>query len=124
MPRTAAGELSDLDALKPDDLAPWWAAHARPDQATLIFAGDIDADRAIELANKTFGDWKAAAPKPDDQLPSVPTGASTHIYLVDNPDVQSQIRVGQLSIKRDHSDFPIARVVSDYFGGAIGARLN
>ena len=33
------GELEDLDALKADDLAPWWTAHARPDQATLIFAG-------------------------------------------------------------------------------------
>jgi zinc protease len=122
--RTVTGELSELDALKPDDLAPWWAAHARPDQATLVFAGDIDADRAIELANKTFGNWNAAAAKPDDSLPPPPDGASTHIYLVDNPDVQSQIRAGQLSIKRDHSDFPIARVVTDYFGGAFGARLN
>jgi zinc protease len=122
--RTATGELSDLDALKVDDLAPWWTAHARPDQATLIFAGDIEPDRAVELANKTFGDWKSAGPKPEDSLPSLPPSSPTQIFLVDNPDVQSQIRVGQLSIKRDHTDYPTARVVSDYFGGAFGARLN
>jgi zinc protease len=122
--RTATGELEDLDALKAEDLAPWWTAHARPDQATLIFAGDVDADRAVGLANKVFGDWKASGPKPEDVLPALPPAATTHIYLVDNPDVQSQIRIAQLAIKRDHPDFPTARVVSDYFGGAFGARLN
>ncbi len=122
--RTAQGELADLDALKADDLAPWWSAHARPDQATLIFAGDIDADRAVELAEKAFHDWKATGTKPDDSPPALPAANSTHIYLVDHPGVQSQIRIAQLSIKRDHSDFPAARVVGDYFGGAFGARLN
>jgi len=122
--RTARGELGDLDALKADDLAPWWTAHARPDQATLIFAGDVDADRALELAKKAFGDWKSVGAVSEAQLPTLPPAAPTHIYLVDHPGVQSQIRIAQLSIKRDHTDFPIARVVSDYFGDAFGARLN
>jgi zinc protease len=122
--RTAGGELEDLDALKADDLAPWWTAHARPDQATLIFAGDIDADRALELTKKTFGTWQASGSKTEEQLPPIPPAADTHIYLVDYPGVQSQIRIAQVSIKRDHSDYPTARVVSDYFGGAFGARLN
>src|SRR5205807_7172508 len=73
---------------------------------------------------KAFGDWKTAGPKPEDGLPALPPATSTHIYLVNNPDVQSQIRIAQLAIKRDHPDFPTARVVSDYFGGAFGARLN
>jgi zinc protease len=122
--RTATGELSDLDTLKADDLAPWWAAHARPDQATLIFAGDIDMDRALELTKKAFGAWKAAGARTEEQLPATPAAVPTHIFLVDHPGVQSQIRIAQLSIKRDHSDFPTARVVSDYFGGAFGTRLN
>jgi zinc protease len=122
--RTASGEPEDLDTLKADDLAPWWTTHARPDQATLIFAGDIDADRALELTKKTFGTWQASGSKAEDQLPPVPPASSTHIYLVDYPGVQSQIRIAQVSIKRDHSDYPTARVVSDYFGGAFGARLN
>ncbi|HEV2949698.1 MAG TPA: pitrilysin family protein [Gemmataceae bacterium] len=122
--RTASGEPEDLDTLKADDLAPWWTTHARPDQATLIFAGDIDADRALELTKKAFGTWQASGSKTEDQLPLVPPAAGTHIYLVDYPGVQSQIRIAQVSIKRDHSDYPTARVVSDYFGGAFGARLN
>jgi zinc protease len=122
--RTAQGELSDMDALKADDLAPWWLAHARPDQATLIFAGDIEPSRALELTKKAFGDWKATGDNAEVQLPALPPAKPTHIYLVDHPGVQSQIRIAQLSIKRDHTDFPTARVVSDYFGGAFGARLN
>jgi zinc protease len=122
--RTPTGEIEDLDALKAADLAPWWTTYARPDQATLIFAGDVEGEKAVELAKKAFGDWKASGSKPELQLPAFPPAGPTHIFLVDHPGVQSQIRVGQLAIKRDHPDYPIARVVSDYFGGAFGARLN
>ena len=44
--RTATGEVEDVQALTPDDLKGWWQANARPDQAILIFAGDIAADKA------------------------------------------------------------------------------
>jgi zinc protease len=122
--RTPSGEIEDLDALKAADLAPWWTTYARPDQATLIFAGDVEAEKAVELAQKVLGDWKAQGPKHETQLPALPQAGPTQIFLVDHPGVQSQIRVGQLAIKRDHPDYAIARVVSDYFGGAFGARLN
>jgi zinc protease len=122
--RTATGEIEDVRALKVDDLNAWWTAFARPDQAVLIFSGDIDADRAVRLAEASFGSWKANERKPEVSLPAVPASGATHIYLVDHPGVQSQIRAGQLTIKRDDPRYPTARVVSDYFGGAFGSRLN
>jgi zinc protease len=122
--RTATSEIEDLDALKVADLAPWWTTYARPDQATLIFAGDVDAEKAVELAKKTFGDWKAQGPRPEVQLPAPPHAEPIHIFLVDHAGVQSQIRIGQLALKRNDPNYPVARVVSDYFGGAFGARLN
>ncbi len=123
--RTSTGEVADLKALKVDDLSRWWSIFARPDQAVLIFAGDIDAERALSLAESAFGSWKADGPKPVVSLPALPTPAPKHIYLVDYPGgVQSQIRVGQLGIKRDHPDYPTARLVTEYFGGAFGSRLN
>jgi zinc protease len=123
--RTATGEADDLKALQIMDLSSWWTAFARPDQAVLIFAGDIDAKRALSLAEAAFGGWKATGPRPEVTLPEMPRPAPTHIYLVDHPSgVQSQIRVAQLGIKRDHPDYAAAEVVSDYFGGNFTSRLN
>lgn len=123
--RTATGELEDLNTLVVTDLSAWWKTYARPDQSTLIFAGDIDADRALRLAQAAFGNWKTEGAKPEVALPGLPKPQPTHIYLVDHPGaVQSQIRVSQLSITRDHPGFPASQVVGDYFGGAFGSRLN
>jgi zinc protease len=121
--RSVTGEMEDLAALRAPDLRSWWTTFARPDQAVLIFAGDIDADRAVPLAEAAFGKWKASGLKPAVGL-SLPKPAARHIYLVDHRGVQSQIRVGQVSMKYDDPDYPTARVVSDYFGGAFSARLN
>jgi zinc protease len=122
--RTATGEIEDVRALEVKDLSSWWTTFARPDQAVLIFAGDIKADKAVRLAEAAFGPWKAKGAKPEVALPALPKSSPTHIYLVDHPGVQSQIRVGQLTIKRDDPRYPTARVVSDYFGGAFSSRLN
>lgn len=48
--RTVTGEVADVEALTTDDLKLWWSKFARPDQATLIFAGDITTEKAVELA--------------------------------------------------------------------------
>jgi zinc protease len=122
--RTAQGELADVDALNVKDLSAWWTVHARPDEATLIFAGDIDLERAVKLAQAAFGTWQAVGPKPEVKLPAMPAPAATHIYLVDHPGVQSQIRIGQVAFKRDHPAYPTAEVVTNYFGGDFGSRLN
>jgi Entner-Doudoroff aldolase len=50
--RTSTGEIGDVEALKVEDAQEWWQRFARPDQATLIFAGDIDLARARALGAK------------------------------------------------------------------------
>jgi zinc protease len=123
--RTASGEVADVDALQVKDLSAWWSTFARPDQAVLIFAGDVEAPRAVALAEAALGKWHATGPKPEVALPALPAVSARHIYLMDQPGaVQSQIRVGLPGIKRDHPEYPAAEVVSDYFGGAFTSRLN
>lgn len=123
--RLATGEAKDLDALKVEDCKDWWATFARPDQAVLIFAGDITDSQAMSLAQKTFGDWQGDK-KPLPTLPAVRRlDQERKIYLVDQPGaVQSQIRVAQLGILRGDPKFPAAAVAGSYFGGAFNSRLN
>lgn len=122
--RTIRGEVADVAALTPDDLRRWWADNARPDSAWLIFSGDIDLERAATLAEQAFGAWKVGGEKPAVALPPLPEPEPTHIYIVDTPGTQAQIRIGQRGITRSHPGYFTAEVNSGYFGEAFGSRLN
>jgi len=122
--RNVQGEIEDVKALTTSDLRDWWATFLRPDMASLYFSGDIDLDRAVQLAKDAFGSWKAKGSKPDVDMPPIPESAPTHIYIVDKAGDQSQIRIAQRGITRHHPGYFTSRVVSSYFGGAFSSRLN
>lgn len=124
--RTVVGESADLSRIKTRDLAKWWSTYARPDAAVMYVAGDVKPDATFALIEKTLGGWKKPdSPTPMPQLPSTASTAATHIFLVDRPDsVQSQIRVGHLSLTREHPDYHPSRVVSQILGGGFNSRLN
>ncbi len=123
--RTTTGELEDVDALTVADVRQWWRQFARPSTAVLLFAGDIDMDRARALAEAGFGDWAAETAAPEAAMPAVPPSAPTRIWLVDRPGVQCQIRVGRyVDLTRQDPDYFTGIVVSGYFGTSFSARLN
>ena len=123
--RTATGEIADVDALKVADVSQWWQRFARPDMAVLIFAGDINLDRAKGLAEKHFGGWKTEDTSSPQAPPPLPPAGPTHIYLVDRPGIQSQIRAGACQeLTRANPIYPKSVVVNGYFGGAFSSRLN
>ncbi|MHC4636141.1 MAG: M16 family metallopeptidase [Planctomycetota bacterium] len=123
--RTATGEIEDVNGLKVSDLQQWWKRFSRPDSSVLIFAGDINENKAYELAVKTFGGWKADEPKPAIKLPEIAQPSGTHIYIVDKPgSTQSQIRAAQPGITRRDDGYFVSRLVSNYFGWAFNSRLN
>jgi zinc protease len=123
--RSPIGEMADVKAVTAADVKKWWAENAFPDTAVLVFSGDIKVADAKRLATEAFGDWTPAGPRTTMTLADPPAAGPTHIYLVDQPGaIQSQIRIGERSFKRDAADYPVARVVGDYFGGAFSSRLN
>jgi zinc protease len=123
--RTVTGELADIDNLKVEDLKAWWSEHLRPVNSVLYVAGDITPSAAFALAEKHFADWKVDRPFKEVKLPPIPPRQKTHIYLVNRPgSVQSQIRAGHVSIRRDDPDYFTSRVLSHIFGGGFNSRLN
>lgn len=122
--RLPEGRAANLRKIKAADLATWWKTHARPDSATLYVAGSISKEEAVRLANEHFAGWKAEGSKPPVAVPTVAKPKRTKIYLVDRSSNQSQIRVGHVSIRRDDERWPVARVLTEYFGGGFNSRLN
>ena len=107
-----------------EDQRKWYSTFARPDCATLIFAGDITEAKALEAARSAFGNWKAKGDMPEIKLPQIPKIEGRHIHIVNHPGVQSQIRLGQHNITRSDPGYFTSRVVSDYFGMGFNSRLN
>ncbi|MFQ5429658.1 MAG: M16 family metallopeptidase [Phycisphaerae bacterium] len=123
--RTATGELEDIDAVKVSDLKAWWSAHLRPENAVLYLAGDITPSDGFALAAKHLGGWKVDTPLPNVALPEIPARAATRIYLVDRPgSVQSQIRMGHVSLTRRAPEYMTAQVLGSILGGGFNSRLN
>ncbi|MBN1796409.1 MAG: insulinase family protein [Sedimentisphaerales bacterium] len=123
--RTATGEIEDVNALNTEDMKNWYSRYIRPENAVLIFAGDVKKEKAVAFAKSTFGDWKPKKTVPKPQLPKIKPPDKTHIYLVDMPSAtQSKIRAGHLGITRRDDRYFTSRVVSNYFGWSFNSRLN
>lgn len=122
--RMADGELTDLNKITTDGMKQWWQTYVRPDLSVLYVAGDLDETTARQLAEKYFGNWQVASPKPALAVPPLPAPQPTHIYLVDRPGSQAQIRVGQLGITRQHPEYFTVEVLNEVFGGSFESRLN
>ena len=55
------GWQSDLQAMTRDDLFGHYRRYYQPGNATLVVAGDVDADAAVEAVRRRFGDIAPAA---------------------------------------------------------------
>ncbi|MES9930128.1 MAG: pitrilysin family protein, partial [Candidatus Thiodiazotropha sp. 6PDIVS] len=64
------GWMSDLDAMKVEDLQAWYRKWYAPNNATLVVVGDVEPDQVIKLAEQYFGVLKPesiSVAKPRDE---------------------------------------------------------
>lgn len=124
--RKIEGSPQDIQQLCANDLKQWWDANAHPQDAVLIFAGDIDTKTAADMANQYFGSWKNKNTAPGQSLAAIPPAADKAIYVVDLPgSAQVQILAGQTGLTRSQQpDFFTSRVLTMYFGASFNSRLN
>ena len=124
--RPATGTPQQLGQISPEDLTQWWKKFARPDQSSLIFAGDITLPKALKLAEASLGNWKSGPLEEGLSLPAIPEPQPTHITLIDRPgSVQAQLYVGHLGItRRQQPDYFYGLITGNYFGGSFNSRLN
>lgn len=97
----------------------------RPDNAILVFAGDIEPAQAHALAQKAFGDWQrpaAALPHRDEGA----TGSQALALLaIDQPGAgQAGVVAAHAGIRRDAPDWYAGTVANAVLGGSYSARLN
>ncbi|THD74386.1 MAG: insulinase family protein [Phenylobacterium sp.] len=118
------GTPDSLPKLKPADLAAIHQAWFRPDNAVLVFTGDITPERAFTLAEQTFGDWaRPASPLPP--APDITPNPTAKVIAIDLPGTgQASVNVVKPGIRRGDPDYYTGIVANTVLGGGYSARLN
>lgn len=127
-----SGTPASIQRIQGKDAANLHANFYRPDNAVLVFGGDIKADDAYKLAERLFGDWKVA---PTD-IKGVPTKASAansaagaaqgkrRVVVVDMPGAgQAAVVFARRGIARTDPEFYSGVVANSVLSGYSG-RLN
>ena len=119
------GTPASLAAMTRDEIAGYHRSWWRPDNATLIVTGALDAESGFALAERLFGDWAA----PAAAMPALPANRAgpvpgPRIIVVDNPDSdQAAVSVVLRGIARTDSDYFPLFLANNALGGSSTARL-
>lgn len=85
--RSAIGSIEDLEAATLADVVAFHARHYRPDNATLIVAGDFDAKQLDAWVDKYFGAVRRSAEPLPEFTGSEPTWTSDRTLTITAPTV-------------------------------------
>ena len=120
----SAGTTEAIRRISQADLRHFHSRYYRPANSILAVAGDITASEAFRFAEGFFGSWKTG---PQEQVsPPVfaPRIEPREIVVIDKPDaVQSQIRIGNLAVRRDSPKYNALTVANQILGGPATNRL-
>ena len=102
----------------------FYAAHYRPDKATLVVVGDVTKAEVSQLIDASLGSWKAPA-RLAEPLPEVRLNRPPRLVLVDRADApQSVIAVERGGVAANDAKAPLLDLVNTALGGSFTSRLN
>ena len=121
---TIIGNPDSVARLSIDDVRRYYAAHFAPNNSSIVIGGDVGAAKALDAAERLFGDWSRAAVPARPAIAPQPF-AESRIYLIDRPtSVQSEIRVGHIGVARTTGDYFALSVMNALLGGIFNSRIN
>jgi zinc protease len=105
-----------------DDVKKFYAAAFRPDLTNIVVIGDVTPEEAQSVIGKWFGDWKAAGPKPNVELPPVPLNKPSAANVADTQAVQDSVTLSeQLNLNRFDPDYYPLQLGNHVLGGGFYA---
>lgn len=124
--RSLTGTSTTLTSLTRDDVQHFYDTYYRPNNATLVVVGDVDAAALMPKLEKAFANWKSAdVPRVDLATGALPQRDKAKIYLVDRPGAaQSVIEIGQVGVARSTPDYFPLLVLNTILGGSFISRVN
>jgi zinc protease len=121
-----SGTPASVQRIQAKDVADFHARFYRPDNAVLVFGGDIKADDAYKLAERLFGDWAKPATALTASATARVEGAAgkRRVVVVDMPGAgQAAVVFARRGIARTDPEFYAGVVANSVLSGYSG-RLN
>ena len=118
------GTPETVRRINEDNLRGFHAQNYRPGNSILAVVGDVKSDDAYRLAEDSFAGWRGAAG--NRAAAPVPSAASPteRFVVIDKPDaVQTEIRAGNLAVRRASDDYYALTVANQVLGGPAANRL-
>jgi predicted Zn-dependent peptidase len=126
IPFTGSGTEASISSLDAGDLHDYVRDYIRPDNATILVAGDTTLDAIVAKLDVAFGDWKpAATPVPKKNIANVGVPKKARVFLLDKPGApQSLILAGVVAPSTKAKNNLEIQTFNGAFGGSFTSRLN
>ncbi len=117
-----SAEAEDYDKLDRRQLVEYFANAYRPGNCTIIASGKVD-ENIISTINEYFGKGWGKGSSTEKNVFSFPIRKGAEHYTEKDGALQSAIRIGKISVNRNHPDFAALQVLNTVLGGYFGSRL-
>ena len=123
-PRHPSARESSIDSVQRisrEDLIAFHANTIHPNGIILGVTGDFRKDEIVASLLEVFGDWKAG-PVPEVRIADVSESETQRagIHFINKDTSQTHLRVGDLSIKENDTDYIPLAIANDILGGDAG----
>ena len=117
------GYEDDINNISIEDIKGFYNSYFVPNNSALIAVGDISKDELAEKLNFYLHDWSPKVLDVESYKSKVKE--SPGIYLIHKEDsVQSEIRIGHISEKREKHDYFPRTILNTILGGQFSSRIN
>jgi zinc protease len=121
---SALGGEAALARVTRSDLLRFHEAHVRPDVTTVVVAGAIDRDRALEAVKAAFGAWRGRAARATSVREPAPRRGEARVVIVDRPGAtQTQVAIAAPGAARTSKDHDALMVLAAVLGRRINGEL-
>jgi predicted Zn-dependent peptidase len=122
------GTEGALRAITVRDVTRFHARASRPDQTTIIAAGDASHDTLADAVERAFEGWRPAAdvePFPAAETFGPPGQPAHRLAIVHRAGAaQSELRIGNVALPRHTPDYYACVVLNMILGGQFVSRIN
>ena len=123
-PLTGSGTEASVSKLTREDLAKFHGAWFKPNDSTLVVAGDTTLGELTPKLEKLFAGWKSGD-VPKKNIGTVEYPPKPVVYILDKPGaLQSVILAGEIAPPRNNPDEIAIETMNNILGGNFGARIN
>lgn len=120
------GLEQDVQAITRADLVAFQKRWLRPDNATLVVAGDTTLAEIQPLLEERLGAWKAPSdPLPKKNISEVALPGQPRVFLIDKPGAeQSLVLAANLAPPSSDPGIEAMRTLNTALGGSVSGRLS